>query len=65
MKLPGRRENEGIKAQLVAVPMFACLLLMGAKTVRAFGAESLRDPKGKMQVSTLPLDTMNGDNPLD
>ncbi|HMD16366.1 MAG TPA: family 16 glycoside hydrolase, partial [Terriglobales bacterium] len=30
-------------------------------TVRAFGVESLRDdPKGKMQVSTLPLDTMDG-----
>jgi hypothetical protein len=50
----------GSKHQLVAVPMFACLLLIGAKTVRAFGAESLRDPNYKMQVSTLPLDTMNG-----
>jgi len=51
----------GSKRQLVAVPLFACLLLSGAKTVRAFGVESLRDdPKGKMQVSTLPLDTMDG-----
>jgi hypothetical protein len=51
----------GSKHQWVAVPMFACLLLIGAKTVRASGAESLGDdPKGKMQVSTLPLDTMSG-----
>jgi hypothetical protein len=36
-------------------------LLIGAKTVPAFGVESLRDdPKGKMLASTLPLDTMNG-----
>jgi hypothetical protein len=36
-------------------------LLIGAKTVRAFGVESLRDdPKRKLQVSTLPLDRMNG-----
>jgi hypothetical protein len=51
----------GSKHQLVAVPMFACLLLIGANTVRTSGAESLRDdPKGKMQVSRFPLDTMNG-----
>jgi hypothetical protein len=51
----------GSKRQLLAVPMFACLLLIGAKAVRAFGVESLRDDsKGKTQVSTLPLDTMNG-----
>ncbi|MGA8438648.1 MAG: hypothetical protein WB762_32225 [Candidatus Sulfotelmatobacter sp.] len=51
----------GSKHQLVAVPMFACLLLIGAKTGRAFDAESLRDdPKGKMQASTLALETMNG-----
>jgi hypothetical protein len=41
--------------------MFACLLLIGATTVRAFGVESLRDdPKGTKQGSTLPLDTANG-----
>jgi hypothetical protein len=51
----------GSKHQLAAVPMFACLLLIGAKTMRAVGAESLRDDlRGKMQVSTLPLDTMSG-----
>jgi len=51
----------GSKRQLVAVPIFACLLPIGAKTVRAFGVESLRDDaKGKIQASTLPLDTMNG-----
>jgi len=52
---------KGSKRQLVALPIFVCLLLIGAKTVRAFGVESLQDdPKGKMQASTLPLDTMNG-----
>jgi len=51
----------GSKRQLVAIPIFACLLLIGTKTVPAFGVESLRDdPKGTQQVSALPLDTMNG-----
>ena len=43
--------------------MFVCLLLIGAKAVRAFGVESPRDdPKGNMQVSISrhPLDTMDG-----
>jgi hypothetical protein len=49
----------GSKRQLVTVPMFVCLLFIGANTVRAFGVGSLRDdPKVKMQGSTLPLDTM-------
>jgi len=49
------------RGQLVAIPIFACLLLIGAKTVPKFGVESLQDdPKGTKQVSTLPLDTMNG-----
>ena len=49
------------KGQLAAIPIFACLLLIGAKTVPKFGVESLQDdPKGTKQVSTLPLDTMNG-----
>jgi hypothetical protein len=56
----------GSKRQLVAVPLFACRLLIGARTVRAFGVENLQDdPKRKMQVSTLPLDTMNGLELLD
>ena len=51
----------GSKRQLVTIPLFACLLLIEVRTVRAFGVESPQgDPKGKMQVSTLPLDTMNG-----
>jgi hypothetical protein len=51
----------GSKRQLVTIPLFACLLLIEVTTVRAFGVESPQgDPKGKMQVSTLPLDTMNG-----
>jgi hypothetical protein len=46
---------------LVAVPLFACLLVIGAKTVRAFHVESSgHDPNTQMQVTTLPLDTMNG-----
>jgi hypothetical protein len=49
MKLQGEGKMSGSKRQLVAVPIFACLLLIGAKTVPAFGVESLRDdPKGKM-----------------
>ena len=41
--------------------MFVCLLLIGAKAVRAFGVERSRDdPTSKMRVSTLPLDTMDG-----
>jgi hypothetical protein len=36
-------------------------LLIGAKTMRAFGVESFPDdPKSEMQVATLPLDTMDG-----
>ena len=51
----------GSKRQSVAVLVSTCLLVVGAKTVRAFGVESLwDDSKGKIQVSTLPLDTMNG-----
>jgi 3-keto-disaccharide hydrolase len=51
----------GSNRQLVAFPIFACLLLIGAKMVPAFGIESSRDdPKGTKLVSTLPLDTMNG-----
>src|ERR1700734_3048320 len=61
MKLQGEGKMKGSKRQLVALPIFVCLLLIGAKTVRAFGVESLQDdPKGKMQASTLPLDTMSG-----
>jgi hypothetical protein len=49
------------KHRLMAVSIFAWLLLIGARTVPAFGVESLGDdPKGKLPVSTLPLNTMNG-----
>ncbi len=51
----------GSKLQLVAVPLFACLLLIVAKTVRALGVEGLGDDlESKMLVSKLPLDTMDG-----
>jgi hypothetical protein len=61
MKLQGEGKMKGSKRQLVALPIFVCLLLIGAKTVRVFGVESLQDdPRGKMQASTLPLDTMSG-----
>jgi hypothetical protein len=47
--------------QLAAVPLFACLLLIGVNTVRAFGGEGLREnPRAKPNVSTFPLDTMSG-----
>ncbi len=51
----------GSRRQLVAIPSFACLLFLGAKTVREFGVESSRDdPKSKVQGSALPLNTMDG-----
>jgi hypothetical protein len=51
----------GSRRQLLAVPILACLLLVGANTVRAFAIASLRDdPKSKTQDFTFPLDTMTG-----
>jgi hypothetical protein len=48
----------GSTRQLVAIPLWACLLLLG---VLAFGAASSHDDQpGKLEATTIPLDTMNG-----
>jgi hypothetical protein len=60
-KLSEKQIMSESKRQSIVVLLFACFLLNGPKTVRAFVVESLGDdPKSKPGNVTLSLDTMNG-----